>query len=195
MPLQWSGSGPAPALTGSVEFQACNDTQCLAPASMPFRTGTTLSPASGAAGSGSAPTLTGGAVPLSEARRVSGSTAVAGGSRDFGALLETRGLFAVLLLIFLGGWREPDSVRVSRVPLTVGFFGREARDHGARLRPLDPYWLGMATTYSVRASLRAVGQALGAFLQNPLTLAVIAAILVAMASRCSDCGRSASRRL
>ena len=184
VPLQWSGSGPAPALSGAIEFQACNDTQCLAPASVPFRVGAPSSPATAAGGSGDPPKLTGGAVPLSEARRVSASTAVAGGSRDFGALLETRGLFAVLMLIFLGGLALNLTPCVYPViPLTVGFFGREAQGSTARAFALSSlYVLGMATTYSVLGVAAAMsGKLFGAFLQNPLVLAVIAGILVAMA--------------
>ena len=184
VPLQWSGSGPAPALSGSIDFQACNDTQCLAPASVPFRIGATSSPATAAAVSGNPAKLAGGAVPLSEARRVSASTAVAGGSRDFGALLETRGLFAVLLLIFLGGLALNLTPCVYPViPLTVGFFGREAQGSTGRAFALSSlYVLGMATTYSVLGVAAALsGKLFGAFLQNPLVLAVIAGILVAMA--------------
>ncbi len=181
--VAWNGTGPAPPLSGSVDFQACNDTQCLAPASAPFRTGPPSSSASAPAGL--APTtLTGGAVPLSEARRVSASTAVAGGSRDFGALLERRGLFLVLLSIFLGGLALNLTPCVYPViPLTVGFFGRAAQGSTGRAFGLSTlYVLGMATTYSVLGVAAALsGKLFGAFLQNPLVLAGIAAILVAMA--------------
>ena len=185
VPLQWSGPGSG---SGSVRFDRVSGLQRHAvPGSglraLSDRPGPS-SPSTSAAGSGNPPKLTGGAVPLSEARRVSASTAVAGGSRDFGALLETRGLFAVLLLIFLGGLALNLTPCVYPViPLTVGFFGREAQGSTARAFALSSlYVLGMATTYSVLGVAAALsGKLFGAFLQNPLVLAVIAGILVAMA--------------
>ena len=36
VPVTWQG-GPPEALSGKIDFQACNDKQCLAPASLPFR--------------------------------------------------------------------------------------------------------------------------------------------------------------
>ncbi|MDQ5858533.1 MAG: protein-disulfide reductase DsbD N-terminal domain-containing protein, partial [Acidobacteriota bacterium] len=38
VPVTWDAARPAPALSGSIEYQACNDKQCLAPASVKFRT-------------------------------------------------------------------------------------------------------------------------------------------------------------
>ena len=46
VPLEWTGAA-APSLSGSVEYQACNDTQCLAPASVAFRTGGAAAAAAG----------------------------------------------------------------------------------------------------------------------------------------------------
>jgi thiol:disulfide interchange protein DsbD len=185
VPLQWSGAS-APAVTGAVEYQACNDTQCLAPASVAFRTaGAGPAPSAGAATSPAAPeaTLAGGAVPLSEARRVQGSAAgTAGGELE--ALLEKRGLLLVLLTVFLGGLALNLTPCVYPViPLTVGFFSREAGGSTARAFGLSSlYVLGMATTYSALGVAAALsGKLFGSLLQNPLVLAVIAAVLVLMA--------------
>ena len=96
VPLTIEGASP-PEVTGAVEYQACNDTQCLAPASVPFR--------ASVSGSGAAPKLSGGAVPLSQAPagpQAAASTAAAGASEDFGRLLERRGVRVVLLLLFAG---------------------------------------------------------------------------------------------
>ena len=186
VPVQWNGAAP-PALAGSIDFQACNDTQCLAPASTAFRTGPGSGPAAAsppAATSGSGTKLAGGAVPLSEARRVSASTAAAGASSDFGDLLEKRGLLLVLLSIFLGGLALNLTPCVYPViPLTVGFFGREAQGSTARAFGLSTlYVLGMATTYSVLGVAAALsGRLFGALLQNPIVVVGIAGILVAMA--------------
>lgn len=60
VPVEWSAADTPAALSGSVEFQACNDSQCLAPASVTFRA------AFAAASSGAAtasPSMTGGRYP------------------------------------------------------------------------------------------------------------------------------------
>src|SRR5262249_2101880 len=118
VPIFWTGAPRT--VTGSVEFQACNDMQCLAPASVPFRAG----PPSAAAQSGTT-SLSGGAIPLSEARRVQPpTTAAAGASKDFGDLLARKGLFAVLLILFGAGLALNLTPCVYPViPLTVSFFG------------------------------------------------------------------------
>ncbi len=179
VPAEWAASGPAPVLSGSVEFQACNDTQCLAPVSVPFR----AEPASAAA-AGAAPPITGGAIPLSEARRLQGSTAAAGASEDFGDLLKRRGLPGVLLLLF--GWGLALNLTpcvYPVIPLTVSFFGGQAHGHSRRTFLLAAaYVLGMATMYSslgVAAALS--GRLFGVALQSPWVLGGVALVLVALA--------------
>ncbi len=175
VPLTLAG-GPPPEMTGAVEFQACNDTQCLAPATAVFRTRT----------SGAVPALSGGAVPLSHApgEGSAASTSAAGASLDFGQLLERRGFAVVLLLLFAGGLALNLTPCVYPViPLTVSFFGGQAKGESGRVFGLASlYVLGMATTYSalgVAAGLS--GKLFGAALQSPWVLAAVAAVLVALA--------------
>lgn len=178
VPLTLEGERPG-EVSGAVEFQACNDTQCLAPASVPFR--------AGGAAPGAAGTLAGGAVPLSQAPTDGtreASTSAAGASRDFGQLLERRGFAVVLLLLFAGGLALNLTPCVYPViPLTVSFFGGQAKGESRRVFGLATlYVLGMATTYSalgVAAGLS--GKLFGAALQSPWVLAVIAAVLVGLA--------------
>jgi thiol:disulfide interchange protein DsbD len=179
VPVEWSAAGPVPAIAGSVEFQSCNDTQCLAPASVAFR-----AEAAPSAVVAAAPSITGGAVPLSEARRLEGATSAAGASEDFGDLLKQRGMFGVLLLLF--GWGLALNLTpcvYPVIPLTVSFFGGQAHGHSRRTFLLAAaYVLGMATTYSslgVAAALS--GRLFGAALQSPWVLAVVAAVLVGLA--------------
>lgn len=181
VPVEWSG--PPGPLTGSVEFQACNDTQCLAPASVAFRAEPAASSASASAGTGSV-TLTGGAIPLSEARRLQPSTAAPGASQDFGDLLKRRGLFAVLLLLF--GWGLALNLTpcvYPVIPLTISFFGGQA--HGQSRRTLllaSTYVLGMATMYSALGVAAALsGRLFGVALQSPWVVGGIALVLVALA--------------
>jgi len=178
VPLTFEGAAPR-EVTGAVEFQACNDTQCLAPASVPFHVS--------ASGFGAAPKLSGGAVPLSQApgeSQAAASTAAAGASEDFGRLLERRGFPFVLLLLFAGGLALNLTPCVYPViPLTVSFFGGQAKGETGRVFGLAAiYVLGMATTYSalgVAAGLS--GKLFGAALQSPWVLAGVAAVLVALA--------------
>ncbi len=172
VPLTLTGSQP-PEAAGAVEYQACNDTQCLAPATVAFRVRAVSA-------------LSGGAVPLSQAPGpgAAASTSAAGASQDFGQLLERRGFAVVLLLLFAGGLALNLTPCVYPViPLTVSFFGGQAKGESGRVFGLASlYVLGMATTYSalgVAAGLS--GKLFGAALQSPWVLAVVAAVLVALA--------------
>ncbi|HEY1434094.1 MAG TPA: cytochrome c biogenesis protein CcdA [Thermoanaerobaculia bacterium] len=178
VPVEWSASGPAPVVAGTVDFQSCNDAQCLAPTSVAFRA------ESAAAGAATAPSITGGAVPLSEARRLQGSTSAAGASEDFGDLLKRRGMAGVLLLLF--GWGLALNLTpcvYPVIPLTVSFFGGQAHGQSRRTFLLaGAYVLGMSTTYSslgVAAALS--GRLFGAALQSPWVLVVVALVLVGLA--------------
>ncbi len=179
VPVAWTGAA-APTISGSVDYQACNDTQCLAPASVRFTTGgkgAAAAPASGPAAA--AGPLAGGAVPLSEARRVQPQAA-----GELETLLQERGLFLVLLSVFAAGLALNLTPCVYPViPLTVGFFSRESGGSTGRAFGLSAlYVLGMATTYSALGVAAALsGKLFGALLQNPFVLTAIAGVLVLMA--------------
>ena len=181
VPVLWDVSRPPAAISGRVEYQACNDKSCLAPASVAFR-------ADGprvAASSDTAAAVTGAAVPLTRAAVTApGKTAAAGASRDFGDMLERHGILLVLLSIFVGGLALNLTPCVYPViPLTVGYFGNQAAgSKGRRFGLAGLYVLGMATMYSVLGVAAALsGRLFGSMLQNPWVLAAIAAALVAMA--------------
>ena len=175
VPVSWTG-GP-PALSGTVEYQACNDRQCNPPASVAFRAAAPSAP-SGAA-------LPGGAVALSAAPKgAAAATAAPGAANDFGALLERKGLLGALLVVF--GWGlllnlTPCVYPV--IPLTVGFFGGQAAGQSRRLFGLAAvYVLGMATTYSALGVAAALsGKLFGSALQSPWVLVGVAAVLTALA--------------
>ncbi len=179
VPVRWTGSGPAPGASGHVDFQACTDTQCYAPASAAFR-------AEGPGGSPTAGALTGGAIPLSHAPPAGAArdTAAAGASHDFQRQLNERGLPLVLLATFLGGLALNLTPCVYPViPLTLSFFAGQTRADGRR-----PFWLatiyvlGMATMYSALGVAAALsGRLFGSALQSPWVLSAVAAVLVALA--------------
>lgn len=174
--------GTLPALSGKIEYQACNDTSCLAPTSVAFRT---AGPAAGVAGAAADSAAAEGmrAVPLSAAPPA-GSTAAAGTSKDFGDMLERNGMLLVLLSIFAGGLALNLTPCVYPViPLTVGYFGNQSSGSRGRLFGLAGlYVLGMAAMYSILGVVAALsGRLFGSMLQNPWVLTAIAAALVAMA--------------
>jgi len=173
VPVTWAAGSP-PAVSGDVEYQACNDRQCNPPATAAFR--------AGVAGAGSA-ALPGGAVALATGPGPGAPAAAPGGS-DFGALLERRGLLGALLVVF--GWGlllnlTPCVYPV--IPLTVGFFGGQAAGQGRRVFGLAAlYVLGMATMYSALGVAAALsGKLFGAALQSPWILVGVAAVLLALA--------------
>jgi thiol:disulfide interchange protein DsbD len=174
VPISWSGATRG-VLTGTVDFQACNDTQCLAPASVRFQS-RGPEPAAG---------LTGGAVLLSEAPpKLPAKTPAAGASQDFERLLEKRGLAIALLFVFGSGLALNLTPCVYPViPLTVSFFGGQARGGGRRLLGLAAlYVLGMATMYSALGVAAALsGRLFGVALQSPWVLGAVAALLVVLA--------------
>jgi thiol:disulfide interchange protein DsbD len=175
VPVSWPAGTP-PSVSGTIEYQACNDRQCNPPASVAFRAGAP----SAAAGTA----LPGGAVALSAAPKASASTAAAGTANDFGTLLERRGLLGALLVVF--GWGLLLNLTpcvYPMIPLTVGFFGGQAAGQSRRVFGLAAvYVLGMATTYSALGVAAALsGKLFGAALQSPWVLVAVAAVLTALA--------------
>ncbi|HEY7573653.1 MAG TPA: cytochrome c biogenesis protein CcdA, partial [Thermoanaerobaculia bacterium] len=176
VPVSWSGA--TPALAGAVEFQACNDTQCLPPASARFSTPGGPGAATTSEPSASEP-LPGGAVSLTE-----GVAAASSESAGFKKQLSDRGYLLMLLSVFVGGLALNLTPCVYPViPLTIGFFGGQAAgSRGRVLRLAALYVLGIVAMYSALGVAAALsGKFFGALLQNPWVLVGIAAILVALA--------------
>jgi thioredoxin:protein disulfide reductase len=178
VPVTLHGAAPG-SLKGAIEFQACNDKQCLAPASVVFEA-TGVPAVSG----GSAAALPGGAVALSQAPERPRDAAPQAGSNDFGKLIERRGLFLALLAVF--GWGLALNLTpcvYPVIPLTVSFFGGQAQGRSPRVFGLAAlYVLGMATMYSALGVVAALsGRLFGVALQSPWVLAGVAAVLVALA--------------
>jgi thiol:disulfide interchange protein DsbD len=178
VPVTFHGAAPG-SLKGAIEFQACNDKQCLAPASVVFEA--TGAPA---VSGGSAAALTGGAVALSQAPESPRDAAPQTESNDFGKLIERRGLFLALLAVF--GWGLALNLTpcvYPVIPLTVSYFGGQAQGRSRRVFGLAAlYVLGMATMYSALGVVAALsGRLFGVALQSPWVLAGVAAVLVALA--------------
>lgn len=161
-----SAAPGAHAISGTVGFQPCNDQQCLAPATVPFRAEVAVSGVAAAAATEPSPP---------------------GGGADadaFGTMLSQRGWLAGFLVLFLGGLALNLTPCVYPIiPITIGFFGGQSRG-GRAGRPVGlaaVYVLGMALTYSTLGVVAALsGRLFGSALQSPWVLGGIAAVLVAL---------------
>lgn len=153
-------------ITGTLHFQPCNDSQCQAPASVPWET--TLRVLKGAAAAGA----------TSSGTSASGSAA----GNPFGR--PGRGILGTLLLLFAGGLALNLTPCVYPViPITISFFGGQREGRSGRPVGLAAvYVLGMATMYSALGVFAALsGELFGSALQSPWVLGAIALIMVALA--------------
>jgi thiol:disulfide interchange protein DsbD len=152
-------------ITGTLAFQACNDSQCFTPASVPFRA--TLTIAVGAAAGSTA-----------------GPSEPGKPENSFGGMIGGKGLLATLVFLFLGGLALNLTPCVYPViPITIGFFGGQAGEGSGRPIGLAVlYVLGMALTYSTLGVLAALsGKLFGSALQSPWVLGGISLVLVGLA--------------
>lgn len=169
-------------ITGTLQYQACNDQVCLAPVRLkieipipivgleqPSRpihtdifgaTGVMVPPTN-------PPTAASGAAPNEVAR-----------------LVQERGLFLALLSIFVLGLALNLTPCVyPMIPITIGFFGHQSEGRTRRVLGLAlMYLLGIAITYSALGVMAALtGQMFGQWLQHPWVLMGIAAVMVLLA--------------
>ncbi len=169
---------PGPAtLRGVFSAQACNDTSCLAPGSLPFEVTFAV------------------AAPGEEVRLVNeeifsripflGAAAPESGpGGEFGAMLEEQGLPVFLGVIFLGGLTLNLTPCVyPLIPITISYFGGQGSGRTLRTFGLSSvYVLGMSITYSALGTVAATtGGLLGSALQSPWVLGFVAAVMVALA--------------
>lgn len=150
-------------LTGGLRYQACNDETCLPPRMLPV----SLALGSREAGAGSLPP---------RALR---------GASPFERWMRDRGLLATLMLAALFG------VGLNLTPcvyplisVTIAYFGGQSGNATGRVVLLaSAYVLGIAVTFSALGVSAALsGGLFGSALQQPLVLAGVALVLVALAA-------------
>ncbi len=122
---------------------------------------------------------------------VVGKTNNDSGSPDDGAqsnplkdAIAKRGWLFAFVLVFLGGLALNLTPCVyPMIPITVSYFGGQAKGRGGRTALLATlYLLGMAAMYSTLGLIAALtGSLFGSALQNPFVLAVIALVMVGLA--------------
>lgn len=169
-------------IKATLQFQACSDQICLAPASIdiniPIQIVGLDQPSqpinTDIFGS------TGLAIPLDET--AGGMTGAS--RRNVARLFEEQGLLLALLSIFLLGLGLNLTPCVYHmIPISIGYFSHQSEGKTSRVFGLAlMYQLGIAITYSTLGVIAALtGQMFGSLLQNPWVLVGIAAVMVALA--------------
>jgi thiol:disulfide interchange protein DsbD len=166
-------------VSGSIQYQACDDNSCLPPTELIFEV--VLAAARPGETVNAANTEVFADRPAPEAA-VEQTPAVLGGG--MAQALNERSLFVSFFLIFLGGLALNLTPCVYPIiPITIGYFGGQAQGKkGGVVAHAVLYVLGMAITYSALGLIAALtGSLFGAALQNPFVLVGIALVMVGLA--------------
>ncbi|MFN7987234.1 MAG: cytochrome c biogenesis protein CcdA [Thermoanaerobaculia bacterium] len=176
------GAAPGPrTLRATLDFQPCNDAQCLAPSQAEATLAVDVAPAGTAVAPANAALF-----PLAGAR--DGGTAppptTVPGDAPAPGPFAGHSLPAILGLVFLAGLALNLTPCVyPLIPITVGFFSRQSEGRTSRTFGLAlAYVLGMSVTYSALGVFAALsGSLFGSWLQKPAVLVVIALVVLALA--------------
>lgn len=168
-------------VTGTLRYQACNNTSCLPPTTVDFSAALPVANSPDMVKETNQEIFTGAVKNISD-----GSGSSAAQESQIADWLNERGLFLTLILIFLGGLALNLTPCVyPLIPITISYFGGQAKGDNVKNTFVLAifYVLGMSVTYSVLGTVAALsGQLFGAALQNPLVLGFIALILVVLAT-------------
>jgi thiol:disulfide interchange protein DsbD len=168
-------------INATLQYQACNDQVCLAPARVEISIPIHLADL----GQPSQPInmdifgATGLIAPSDETS--AGGLGMA--ENEVARLIEEQGLFLALLSIFaLGMALNLTPCVYPMIPITIGYFSHQSEGKTSRVFVLAlMYLLGMALTYSTLGVVAALtGQMFGNLLQNPWVLIGIAAVMVTL---------------
>ena len=163
-------------IRATINYQACNDESCLAPANILVTRLVTII----AAGSTISPDnleIFDRVLPYFEEESQ-------GDDQKMGNVLRSSGLLYTLIFIYLGGLALNLTPCVyPLIPITISYFGGQSEGKkGALVGQAVVYVIGMAVTYSVLGVVAALtGDLLGSALQNPLVLIFVALVLVGLA--------------
>lgn len=181
-----AGADAAPGprtLRATLDYQPCNDAQCLAPAQAEATLEIEVAPAGTTVAAANAALF-----PLAGARTADGAAPAAEGTAPTppaeSGPFAGRSLPAILGLVFLAGLALNLTPCVyPLIPITVGFFSRQSEGKTSRTFGLAlAYVLGMSVTYSALGVFAALsGSLFGSWLQKPAVLVVIALIVLALA--------------
>ncbi len=169
---------PGPAtLRGVFSAQACNDTSCLAPGSLPFEV------AFAVAAPGEEVQLINQEI-FERITFIQPAAALVDDAGKMGMMFEERGVLFALGVIFVMGLALNLTPCVyPLIPITISYFGGQSAGSTARTIGLSTvYVVGMSITYSALGVVAATtGGLLGSALQSPWVLGFVAAVMVALA--------------
>lgn len=178
-----------------VTVQACNDSQCLAPADLTVEIPVKIVGQKQSIKAANEDVFAKAAIPDVE----NGGAESSGGLAQFqgstsstnkiAELISSKGLALTLLFVFLSGLVLNTTPCVYPIiPITIGFFVNQSASQQGKPRlsrtfaMAAMYVLGMAITYSVLGVIASLSKGLfGAALQNPIVLIALAAVMVALA--------------
>jgi len=181
----------APVIRALVTVQACNDSQCLAPADLTVDIPINVVSAKQAIKAANAEIFARAAAQPENSSIAESTNLVEyqGGSKNSVAdQLATGGIVSVLLGVFLAGLLLNTTPCVYPIiPITIGFFVNQSAAQEGKPKisrtffMASMYVLGMALTYSLLGVIAAKsGGLFGAALQNPIVLIVLAGLMVAL---------------
>jgi thiol:disulfide interchange protein DsbD len=160
-------------IAGSLRYQACNDSVCLAPTSIPVAIDTEVV--------ASGPTLR----PIHTEIFGAAQPMPAKSSNQIEQLIQDRGWFFAFFVVFIGGLALNLTPCVyPMIAITVSYFGGQGRNRSTGRAFVSSliYCLGIVLTYSALGLVAALtGSLFGSALQSPVVLIGIAVLLVALA--------------
>lgn len=166
------------AIKGDVFFQACDDAQCLIPATVDFAfVLPVVSDPSESKGINSALFIGAQAQTPNQS-----ALSEVEDDEEISGIVDQYGLILTFVIIFFGGLALNLTPCVyPLIPITISFFGGKDASKGHTFWMALAYVLGIAVTYSILGVVAALGGGLfGALLTNPIVLIGIAAILIGL---------------
>ena len=165
-------------LESNLGYQACNDKVCVAPVTIPLALEAEIA-APGEKPQPIHPEIFGSTVPTTAT-----SSTPATQENSIARMMRERGLTVTLVFLFVSGLLLNLTPCVyPMITITVSYFGGKGeRKSGMAFAGAMAYFFGIVITYSVLGLAAALtGGLFGALLQNPIVLAAIGILLVAMA--------------
>jgi thiol:disulfide interchange protein DsbD len=165
-------AGTQIGIAATMRYQACNDSTCLAPATV---TAEVLAPVRALA------------APAPAGRAPESPVAPVGAGADVGAWIANRGLGVTLLFVMvLGLGLNLTPCVYPLISVTIAYFGTQGHHHRLRVAGLAAlYVVGITLSFSVVGVAAALsGGIFGAALQKPPVLLFIAGVLVVLALSC-----------
>lgn len=190
-------------ITGTLNYQACNDRACFSPKDLPFTATVVIKEDTAKVDTSKTKTpvdstqktdtlnkteqkdTTKQNTQLSENKRDTTQKSTAPENKNqIAAYIEENGMFVALLIIFvLGIGLNLTPCVYPLIPITISYFGAQvSNSKGGKLLMAMFYVLGMSVTYSVLGLVAALtGGVFGSLLQSPYVIGFLVLIFIALA--------------